>query len=41
MLLECTIFHGQILVHDLDSYRLTPEGDTLDPIRAERDQQKW
>jgi len=34
-------FHSQFGVHGLDSYRPTPEGDTLDPIRAERDQQKW
>ena len=28
--------HSQFSVHDLDSYRSTPEGDTLDPIRARR-----
>jgi hypothetical protein len=33
--------HSPVCVHGLDSYRSTPEGDTLDPIRAERGQQTW
>ena len=34
--LPASFFHSQFCVHGLDSYRSTPEGDTLDPIRARR-----
>ena len=31
-----SFFHRQFCVHGLDFYRSTPEGDTLNPIRARR-----